>query len=166
MSPETGKSELDSRSLSPTQYSTLSNTSPAQGIHSKPFLSPTITELPSNSPTESVAGNTLNERSLSPTYDANDQITSYHNPPSAPETDMHGFLISAPGLGPTTPPPQPQPQLQPQQPRSSWLEQQHKQVKEEKARLMRLQELSEMEARLEEQLQMELADERPSELSS
>lgn len=166
MSPETGKSELDSRSLSPTKYSALSSTSPVQGVQSKPFLSPTITELQSTSPTESIAGNTLNERSFSPTHDANDQITSYHNPPNGPETDMHGFLISAPGLGPTTPPSQPQPQPQPQQARSSWLEKQHKQVKEEKARLMRLQELSEMEARLEEQLQRELADERPSELSS
>jgi hypothetical protein len=46
------------------------------------------------------------------------------------------------------------------------LEQQHKQVKEEKARLTRLQKLSEMEARLEEQISRELAEEGKTELPS
>lgn len=152
MSPSTQKSELDSRSLSQTQYLSLSNTSPSQGVQSKPFMSPTISELPVSSPTESIAGNTLNEGSRSPPTEWNEQRPPSHVSSSLPETDMHGFLISAPGPGPATP----------QLARSSWLEQQQKQVKEEKARLTRLQELSEMEARLEEQLQRELAEERRS----
>lgn len=168
MSPATEKSELDSRSLSPTQYSAFSNpSSPARGVEAKQFSTPTtITELPTNSPTDSIAGNTLNDRTLSPNAEWNEQRPPSHISSSVPETDMHGFLLAAPGPGPSSPSSQSPVQSPPQPPKSSWLEQQHKQVKEEKARLTRLQELSEMEARLEEQLQRELDAERRSELPS
>lgn len=100
---------------------------------------------------------------------------------------MHGFLISPPGHEPiSSPGPEPisgtatgtgtgtvsagaglgcgsgsgSGGVSKQPPRSMWLEQQQRQVKEEKARLTRLQELSEVEARLEEQLQRELVEER------
>jgi hypothetical protein len=156
MSPATEQSELDSRTLSPTQYSALSNTSPTQGVQPKPFLSPTIPELSSNSPTESIAGNTLNDRSFSTGLELGEQRPAGHLSSSGPDVDLHGFPLYAPGSGPSSLP----------LPRSSWLEQQHKQVKEEKARLTRLQELSEMEARLEEQISRELAEEGMTELPS
>jgi hypothetical protein len=153
MSPATDKSELDSRSLSPEQFSAYNRTSPSQGVQPQPAISPMVSELPVGSPSESIAGNTLNEGSRNPA-ERNDHRPPSHISSSVPETDMHGFLLAAPGPSPAAP----------QLPRSSWLEQQHRQVKEEKARLTRLQELSEMEARLEEQIERELADERRSEL--
>jgi len=154
-SPVTQNSELDSGDLATTQYSALTQQkTPTQGVAPKPFLSPTISELPVSAPTselpvsaptDSTACNTLTERSRSPSE------WNEHGPENYAsgllETDMHGFLVAAPG--PAAP-----------HGRSYLLEQQQKQVKEEKARLTRLQELSEMEVRLEEQLQRELREER------
>lgn len=162
MSPATDKSELDSRPLSTEQYSAYHKASPSnspyQGVQSQSLMPPTISELPVNSASQSIAGNTLHESSRSPIPEWDNQRPQSHDSSSVPETDTHasGLLISAPG--PETVSGAGSVSTQPA--RSTWLEQQQRQVKEEKARLTRLQELSEMEARLEEQLQRELAEER------
>ena len=151
----THKSELDSRSLSPEQYRAYNRASSPPGVQPQSLMSPPMPDLGVRSPSESIAGNTLNEGSRSPPPEWNEPETFRTAPETQaistePQTDMHGFLISAPGPGPSTSPP----------PRSSWIEQQQRQIREEKARLTRLQELSEMEAKLEEQRQRELAEER------
>lgn len=100
------------------------------------------TELPATSARlSSIDGSTLSphERSRSPSEWTESQL---------PETDMHGFMAAAPS-GSTGA----------RQSSVSLMEQQGK-IKEEKARLARLQELSEMESKLEEQIQRELEDER------
>jgi hypothetical protein len=104
-------------------------------------------ELPVDSSSYSIAGNTLTERSRSPSEWTEQQHHGAYST-GVPETDMHGFLLTAPG---------------PASPTGRSLlstEERHNKVKEEKARLTRLQELSEMESRLEEQLQRELAEGR------
>jgi hypothetical protein len=116
--------------------------------------SPTITETepPSELPVDdshqhSITGNTLTERSRSPS-EWTEQPRQSSNPTGVLETDMHGFLLNAPRSA------------SPTGKSTSWIEQQQSKLKEEKARLTRLQELSEMESRLEEQLQKELVEGR------
>lgn len=168
------KTELDSRPLSTEQYSACNKASilitPHRRVQSQPFTSPIISKLTVNSASQSITGNTLHDNSCSPAPECNEQRPTSHISSNVPETDMHGFLISAPGAG-LKPVSDPSPKLMsssgsgsepgsPKPARSISLERQQKQIKEEKARLTRLQELSEMEARLEEQLQMEMAEER------
>jgi hypothetical protein len=93
-------------------------------------------------------GNTLNELSRNPSEYAEQQRRDISR---VAETDMHSFLMAAPGASST----------QANSSRTSLLLQEQHRVREERARLMRVQELTEREARLEEELQRELAGERP-----
>ncbi|QDS71882.1 hypothetical protein FKW77_010155 [Venturia effusa] len=163
MSPATDKPELDSRPLSIERFlaynKASSSSAPHTDIQPHASMSPKMPELPVKSVLPSIATNTLHESSRSPVPQQDNQGSSSRISSSVPETDMLGSSTVAPGRettneagpgsGSASPPPS----------RSTWLEQQQRQVKEEKARLNRLQELSEMEARLEEQLQRELAEE-------
>ena len=164
------KQELDSRAISPTSQSPQSWTGQWNGQGTQPLTSQLPSELPAQSPTVPIPAATLPLGSRSPTEQPAEP-RRIDPPVDGPATDLHGFPISEYASGTSDA----------QRPVSAFLDtarhstgsaaslqgssistlqSQQNRIKEEKARLSRLQELSEMESRLEEQLQREREEER------